>query len=85
MFMVEFTVLGIPCLGRRNQVFYAVPFLVACLLWASASWAMPPDEQRLILTDHVRHARWVGAPEQLIDFRAQDMESMERWVTEPVE
>jgi hypothetical protein len=27
----------------------------------------------------------VGTPEQLIDFQAQDMKSMEMWFTEPVE
>jgi HAMP domain-containing protein len=69
---------------RRDQVFYAALFLLVCLLWASASWAIPL-EQRLILTDHVRKARWAGTPEQLIDFRVQDMKSMEVWFTGPVE
>ena len=40
---------------------------------------------RLILTDHLRKERWVGTPEQLINFDAQDMKSMEMWFTEPVE
>ena len=58
-------------------------FLAACLLWASVSPTRAHDE-RLILIDHVRKARWVGTPEQLIDWRAQDMEFMERWFIEPV-
>jgi hypothetical protein len=69
---------------RRDQVFYAVHCLVACLLWASLSSARAYDH-RLILTDHLRKERWVGTPEQLIDFDAQDMKSMEMWFTEPVE
>jgi hypothetical protein len=69
---------------RRDKVFYAVLFLVPCLLWALVSSARAHD-QRLILTDHVRKARWVGTPEPSIDFQAQDMNSMEMWFTEPVE
>ena len=68
---------------RRDQAFYAMPFLAACLLWASVSPTLAHNE-RLILIDHVRKARWVGTPEQLIDWRAQDMEFMERWFIEPV-
>jgi hypothetical protein len=68
---------------RRDQAFYAMPFLAACLLSASVSPTRAHDE-RLILIDHVRKARWVGTPEQLIDWRAQDMEFMERWFIEPV-
>jgi hypothetical protein len=45
---------------KRDQVFYAVLFLVACLLWASVSSARAYD-QRLILTDHLRKER-VPAP-----------------------
>jgi hypothetical protein len=69
---------------RRDQVFYAVLCLVAYLLWASVLSARAYD-QRLILTDHLRKERWVGTPEQLIDFNAQYMKSMEMWFTEPVE
>ena len=68
---------------RRDQAFYVMPFLAACLLWASVS-PTPAHDERLILIDHVRKARWVGTPEQLIDWRAQDMEFMERWFIEPV-
>ncbi len=57
---------------RHDRVFYAVLFLVTVLLWASVSSAHVLD-QRLILTDHVRKARWVGMPAQSIEFQAQDM------------
>ncbi len=42
------------------------------MLWASVSSAHALD-QRLILTDHVRKARWVGTPAQSIEFEPQDM------------
>jgi hypothetical protein len=48
---------------RRDQAFYAMPFLAACLLWASLSPTRAHNE-RLILIDHVRKARWVGTPDQ---------------------
>ncbi len=57
---------------RHDQVFYAVLFLVTGLLWASVSSAHALD-QRLILTDHVQKARWVGTPAQSIEFQAQDL------------
>jgi hypothetical protein len=58
---------------RRDQVFYAVLCLVACLLWASLSSARAYDH-RLILTDHLRKERWVGTPEQSIKLRCSGHE-----------
>ena len=69
---------------RRDQAFYAMPFLATCLLSASVSPTRAHDDERLILIDHVKKERWVGTPEHLIDWPAQDMEFMERWFIEPV-
>jgi hypothetical protein len=67
-----------------EQLFYAVLLAVPCLLGASVSLACAHD-QRLILTDHARKARWIGTPERSIDFQAQDAKLVEMWFTEPAE
>jgi hypothetical protein len=67
-----------------EQFFYAVLLVVPCLLWALVSSACA-DDQRLILTDHARKARWIGTPERSIDFQAQDAKLVEMWFTQPAE